>query len=79
MDVALVSLHWFSEFKGGAERAILETYKLLSDAVNYKIIVGHYHAKQHILKDVYLFQDGELPLIMKHLKFTRIIIFHRII
>jgi glycosyltransferase involved in cell wall biosynthesis len=71
MDVALISLHWFSEFKGGAERAILETYKLLSDAVNYKIIAGYYHAKQNIPQNAYLIQYGERPLVMKHLKFYR--------
>ena len=48
MNVALVSLHCFSEFKGGAERGVFDTYKLLNDAVNYKIITGSYHTKQHL-------------------------------
>lgn len=69
MDVALISMDWFSEVQGGLERAVLETYKLLRDTVNYKIIAGYYHSKQHIPKDAYLVQYGELPLVMKHLKF----------
>ncbi|MGB7532094.1 MAG: hypothetical protein WA977_03835, partial [Halobacteriota archaeon] len=69
MDVALVSLHWFFEFNSFESGGVRDTYNLLKDGVNYKIITGYYHSKQGIPDDAHLIHYGNLPLLAKHIIF----------
>lgn len=69
MEVALVSQHWFFEFKSTARGGVPDTYNLLKDSVDYKIITGYYHSEQGIPNDAHLIHCGNLPLSVKHIKF----------
>ena len=69
MKVALAHFQWFTEFKGGAERHLIETYDSLKDKVDFNLVTGFQKSAEGIPDQRYLTHYKNDSVFLKHLQY----------
>lgn len=69
MKVALAHFQWFHEFKGGAERHLVETYDSLRDKVDFNVVSGYNNSAESIPDKRYLTHYKTDSVFLKHLQY----------
>jgi len=69
MKIALAHFQWFHEFKGGAERHLVETYDSLKDEVDFNVVTGYNNSAESIPDKRYLTHYKTDSVFLKHLQY----------